>query len=564
MSDLPTGQVEAAAATPLAIKQGVPLPSDPRLLGQMLDRSVARFPDRAAIDFMGRITTWGELGVAVDRAAAGLQRLGVVKGTRVALCLPNTPYYPILFFATLKAGGIVVNVNPLYVERELTHLIEDSGAEIIATADVAEIQSRVLKVAGETGIRHVISCPIADVLPRVKGFAYRLVKRKEIGRAPRTPMHLFFADLLAGGGTPAPVAVAPEEVAVLQYTGGTTGVPKAAMLSHANIVANTDAMLVHVGGESAEQDRVLGVLPLFHVFALTNVLTFSTLVGAEMILLPRFELKQLLATLSRTRPSYFPAVPTIYNALANLGADQRPDLSSIKVCISGGAPLPIEVRHAFEANTGAKLVEGYGLSEASPIITCNPFEGVNKEGSAGLPFPGTTIEIRDRDDPSRIVAAGEKGEICARGPQVMSGYWHKPAETAAAFADGALRTGDVGYLDEDGYLFIVDRIKDMILCGGYNVYPRVIEEALYEHPAVVEAVVIGVADAHRGQAPKAFVVLNEPGVVTGAELRDFLRDKISKIELPREVEIRDTLPKTLIGKLSKKELVAEEEAKAAR
>ena len=560
MSD--TANIEAAA--PLAIKQGLPLPANPRLLGDLLDRSVARFPDRAAIDFMGRITTWGELGAAVDRAAAGLQALGVVKGTRVALCLPNTPYYPILFYATLKAGGIVVNVNPLYVERELTHLIEDSGAEIIVTPDVADIQARVLKVASETGIRHVISCPIADVLPAIKKFAYRIVKRKEIGRAARTPQHLFFADLIAKGAAPTPVPVAPDEVAVLQYTGGTTGVPKAAMLSHANIVANTDAMLVHVGGESAEQDRVLGVLPLFHVFALTNVLTFGTLVGAEMILLPRFELKQLLATLKRTRPTYFPAVPTIYNVLANLGADQRPDLSSVKVCISGGAPLPIEVRHAFEVNTGSKLVEGYGLSEASPIITCNPFEGVNKEGSAGLPFPGTTIEIRDRENPARIMPAGEKGEICARGPQVMSGYWHNPAATEAVFADGALRTGDVGYLDEDGYLFIVDRIKDLILCGGYNVYPRVIEEALYEHPAVVEAVVIGVPDAHRGQAPKAFVVLNEPGVVTGAALRDFLRDKISKIELPREVEIRDTLPKTLIGKLSKKELVEEELQKAAR
>ncbi|MCU6452762.1 long-chain fatty acid--CoA ligase [Sphingomonas sp. A2-49] len=529
----------------------------------MLDRSVARFPDRAAIDFMGKVTRWGELGAAVDRAAAALQALGVVKGTRVALCLPNTPYYPILFYATLKAGGIVVNVNPLYVERELTHLIEDSGAEVIATCDIAEIQARVLKVASVTGMRHVISCPIADALPPLKKFGYKLVKRKEIGRAATDGRHLSFAGFMARGGTPAPVAVDPDEVAVLQYTGGTTGVPKAAMLSHANIVANTDAMLVHVGGESADQDRVLGVLPLFHVFALTNVLTFATLVGAEMILLPRFELKQLLATLKRTRPTYFPAVPTIYNVLANVGEGERPDLSSVKVCISGGAPLPQEVRHAFEANTGAKLVEGYGLSEASPIITCNPFEGLNKEGSAGLPFPGTTIEIRDRDDPARIVAAGEKGEICARGPQVMSGYWRNPAATAAVFADGALRTGDVGYLDADGYLFIVDRIKDMILCGGYNVYPRVIEEALYEHPAVVEAVVIGVADAHRGQAPKAFVVVNDPAV-TGAALRDFLRDKISKIELPREVEIRDTLPKTLIGKLSKKELVAEEEAKAAR
>lgn len=564
MSDDASRDTSTTIMPSLAIQHGVPLAAHPRLLGDMLDRSVLRFPDRPAVDFMGRITTWGALGADVDRAAAALQALGVVKGTRVALCLPNTPYYPVLFYATLKAGGIVVNVNPLYVERELTHLIEDSGAEIIATCDIAEIQARVIKVAGETGIRHVISCPIADVLPGLKKFGYKLVKRKEIGRAPASARHLYYADFMKKGGTPQPVAVDPHEVAVLQYTGGTTGTPKAAMLSHANIVANTDAMLVHCGGEVPEQDRVLGVLPLFHVFALTNVLTFSTLVAAEMILLPRFELKQLLATIKRTRPTYFPAVPTIYNALANLPAEQRPDLSAIKVCISGGAPLPVEVRHAFEANTGAKLVEGYGLSEASPIITCNPFEGVNKEGSAGLPFPGTTIEIRDREDPTRIVPAGEKGEICARGPQVMSGYWHKPAETAAAFADGALRTGDVGYLDADGYLFIVDRIKDMILCGGYNVYPRVIEEALYEHPAVVEAVVIGVADAHRGQAPKAFVVLNPPGAATAAELRDFLRDKISKIELPREVEIRDTLPKTLIGKLSKKELVEEEQAKAAR
>jgi long-chain acyl-CoA synthetase len=564
MSDSANGNTAAATALALAIKQGAPLPSRPRLLGDMLDRSVARFPDRAAVDFLGKVTTWGELGVAVDRAAGALQALGVVKGTRVALCLPNTPYYPILFYATLKAGGIVVNVNPLYVERELRHLVEDSGAEIIVTADVAEIQARVLKVAGETGIRHVVSCPIADVLPALKKIGYKLVKRKEIGRAAATPGHLYFADFMRRGGKPVAVPVAPDEVAVLQYTGGTTGVPKAAMLSHANIVANTDAMLVHVGGESDTQDRVLGVLPLFHVFALTNVLTFATLVGAEMILLPRFELKQLLGTLKRTRPTYFPAVPTIYNVLANLGESERPDLSSVKVCISGGAPLPQEVRQAFEAHTGAKLVEGYGLSEASPIITCNPFEGLNKPGSAGLPFPGTTIEIRDRENPTRIMPAGEKGEICARGPQVMAGYWHNPAATEAVFADGALRTGDVGYLDTDGYLFIVDRLKDMILCGGYNVYPRVIEEALYEHPAVVEAVVIGVADAHRGQAPKAFVVLNPADAATPAELRDFLRDKVSKIELPREVEIRDTLPKTLIGKLSKKELVAEEEAKAAR
>ncbi|WP_176499263.1 long-chain-fatty-acid--CoA ligase [Sphingomonas sp. HMP9] len=542
---------------------GAPLLGEPRLLGDMLDTSVRRFGSRNVLDFMGRTLTYAELGESVDCAARGLQDLGVVKGTRVALCLPNTPYYPILFFAILKAGGVVVNVNPLYVERELAHLLEDSGATIIATCDITEIYARVLKVAGQMGVKHVITCPIAGALPTVKSIAYRIFKRAEIARAPNDARHLTFDTLLKAKGAPAPVDVAPNEVAVLQYTGGTTGEPKAAMLSHANLVANADAMVVFVGGEQPHQDRVMGALPLFHVFALTTVLTYSIRTGAEMILLPRFELQQLLKTIARTKPSYFPAVPTIYAAITTAADTQTVDLSSIHACISGGAPLPAEVRTAFEAATGAKLVEGYGLSEASPIITCNPIGGINKPGSAGLPFPGTTIEIRDREDPSRLLPIGENGEICARGPQITQGYWHKPAATADLFVDGALRTGDVGHLDADGYLFIVDRIKDLILAGGYNVYPRVIEEALYEHPAVLEAVVIGVPDKYRGQSPKAFVVLAEGAVATPLELRDFLRDKISKIELPREVEIRDTLPKTLIGKLSKKELVAEEAAKAA-
>ncbi len=542
---------------------GVPLQGEPRLLGDMLDASVRRFGSRNVLDFMGRTLTYAELGASVDRAARGLQDLGVVKGTRVALCLPNTPYYPILFFAILKAGGIVVNVNPLYVERELAHLLEDSGATIIATCDIAEIHARVLKVAGQMGVKHVITCPIAAALPTLKSIAYRLFKRAEIGHAPSDARHCTFDSLLKAKGAPVPVAVSPTEVAVLQYTGGTTGEPKAAMLSHANLVSNADAMMVFVGGEQPHQDRVLGALPLFHVFALTTVLTYSIRAGAEMILMPRFELGQLLKTIDRTKPSYFPAVPTIYAAITTAAETQTIDLSSIHACISGGAPLPAEVRIAFEAATGAKLCEGYGLSEASPIITCNPIDGLNKPGSAGLPFPGTTIEIRDREDPTRLLPIGENGEICARGPQITQGYWHKPAATADLFADGALRTGDVGHLDEDGYLFIVDRIKDLILAGGYNVYPRVIEEALYEHPAVLEAVVIGVPDKYRGQAPKAFVVLADGAVATPLELRDFLRDKISKIELPREVEIRDSLPKTLIGKLSKKELVAEETAKAA-
>jgi long-chain acyl-CoA synthetase len=544
-------------------RAGAPLPVAPHLLTDLLDDAVLRYGDRPAIDFLGRVTRYAELGEMVTRAARGLQDLGVKPGTRVGLCLPNTPYYPILYFATLRIGGIVVNLNPLYIVRELVHLIEDSGAEVVAVCDLAQFHDRVVETAATTKVRHIITCPIADALPPLKRFAYRIFKRKDIAPALHGERHLRFADLVANPATPDPVAIKPGDVAVFQYTGGTTGVPKAAMLTHANLTANAEAELVHVGGMREEQDRVIGVLPLFHVFALTSVLNFAVRVGAEMILLPRFELRQLLATIRRTRPSYFPAVPTIYGAINAVAAKEKIDFSFIHACISGGAALPVEVRQSFEKLTGSRVVEGYGLSEASPIITCNPIDGLHKAGSAGIAFPGTVIEIRALDDPHRILPTGERGEICARGPQVMKGYWNRPAETDAVFVDGALRTGDVGYLDEDGYLFIVDRIKDMILSGGYNVYPRVIEEALYEHPAVREAVVIGVPDEYRGQAAKAFVTLTARAATTPEALHAFLEDKLNKIELPREIEIRETLPKTLIGKLSKKELVAEELAKAA-
>ena len=540
---------------------GLPLETAPRLMTQMFDAAVARFGDRSAVDFFGRSISYAELAAQVERATLGLQALGVVKGTRVALSLPNTPHYPVLFLAVLRAGGTVVNVNPLYVDRELRHLLADSGAEIVATSDMPEMHARVCRIAEELGVRHVITCRIAEALPMVKSLAYRVFKRGDMAKVPPGARYVSFAALVAKRGTPAPVDVTPDATAVLQYTGGTTGLPKAAMLSHANLVSNADAMVIHVGGESATQDRVLGVLPLFHVFALTTVFSFSIRTGSQMILMPRFELEAMLKIIETAHPTFFPAVPTIFNAVANVAAQRRIDLSQIRACVSGGAPLPSEVRDAFEKNTGGRLVEGYGLSEASPIITCNPLDAPNRPGSAGIPFPGTTIEIRDPEAPHAIRPQGELGEICARGPQVMQGYWKHPDETAAVFVDGALRTGDIGYLDPDGYLFIVDRIKDVILAGGYNVYPRVLEEALYEHPAVAEAVVIGVDDPYRGQAPKAFVTLKPGFTATGEELRDSLKGKVSKIELPREVEIRESLPKTLIGKLSKKELVEEERAR---
>jgi long-chain acyl-CoA synthetase len=314
---------------------------------------------------------------------------------------------------------------------------------------------------------------------------------------------------------------------------------------------------VHIGKE-----RVLAVLPFFHVFAMTAVLNYSVEVAAEIVMLPRFDLKQVLATIRKQRITIFHAVPTIYTAInaAAAAKNRAMDLSSVRYGVSGGAPLPGEVRTRFVELTGCKLVEGYGLTEASPVVSSNPPDGENRGGSVGLPLLDTLVEIRDPTDPARLLPAFERGEVCVRGPQVMAGYWNRPEDTAAVFTDGALRTGDIGYLDADGYLFLVDRIKDVIFCSGYNVFPRVIEDALYQHPAVLEATVIGVPDAYRGQSPKAFVVLRPGQTATGEELRQFLRDHVSKIELPKSVEIRDSLPKTMIGKLSKKELVAAEEA----
>lgn len=554
--------VPAAAPSAPSVARGAELASTPRLVTDMLDRTVELHGDRVAIDFLGRRVRWRELAELVDFAAAGLQRLGVVRGTRVALCLPNMPAYPILHLATLRAGGIVVNANPLYVERELEHLLADSGAEVVATVDLADVHGRVSRAAERLGVRHVVTCRLADALPPAKSILYRWLRRREIARPVAGGRHLDFSRLVARRVRPAPVRVSPYDVAVLQYTGGTTGSPKAAMLTHASLVANADAMAAHLG-ERREQERIMGALPLFHVFALTTVLNSALRTGARMVLLPRFELKGLLAAVGRTRPTYLPAVPTILHAVANAPGRARAGFASLRACISGGAPLPAEVRAAFERATGARVVEGYGLSEASPILACNPVDAGNRDGSAGLPFPGTTIEIRDPDDPERLLPLGEVGEVCARGPQLMRGYWNKPEETAAVLSGGRLRTGDLGRLDADGFLHIVDRLKDVILCGGYNVYPRVLEDALNEHPEVAEAVVVGVPDDYRGQAPKAFVVLRPPAAATPADLRAFLAERVSRIELPREIELRGALPKTLIGKHSKKELAEEERLKHA-
>jgi long-chain acyl-CoA synthetase len=542
---------------------GPPSPVIPsRLLTDLIDHAVRDHPARIAIDFLGRRWTYAEIGTLVDRAARGLQDIGVGPGTRLGLCLPNTPYFVILYFAALKCGATIVNFNPLYVEHELRHQIRDSGTTVMAVPDLKMIHSKVLAVADEAGLQKIVVCPVADILPPFQSLGFRLFKRADHAIVPHDERHISFRAIIASAAPYRPVASVPDDVAVLQYTGGTTGVPKGAMLTHANLTANSAQMIAHVGGVPAEQDRVMGVLPLFHVFALTTVLNFTVDTAAEMILLPRFEINQLLKTIARTRPTQLLAVPTMLTAIIKAAEQHQVDFSSLRYCVSGGAPLPFDIRHAFETLTDCPVVEGYGLSESSPILTCNPINGV-KDNSAGPPFVDTVIEIHSLEDPHLIMPLGERGEVCARGPQVMKGYWNRPDETGQVFVDGALRTGDVGYLDADGYLFLVDRIKDVIIAGGYNIYPRVIEEALYDHPDIAEAVVIGVPDEYRGQAPKAFVVLRPGHQVTTAAVADFLHGRLSKIEMPREIEIRESLPKTLIGKLSKKELIAEEARKTA-
>jgi long-chain acyl-CoA synthetase len=542
-------------AYPAGITWDLALP--PTTLVDVFEDAVARFGERPCLDFMGRRWTYGQVGALVGRAAAGFRRLGAGPGTRIGLCLPNGPHYVVAFFAALRCGATVVNFNPLYVPAELAAQAKDSGTEIMVAPDLEPILGRVLGLLDHGPVRQVVACPFAAALPFPKNLLFRLARRKAIGRIPAGhPRVLRWAALLAGGPVAQPTPE-PEDIAVLQYTGGTTGTPKGAMLSHANLAANLRQVQAWSPQCRPGEERTLAVLPFFHVFALTAVLCSSIGWGAELVMLPRFEPKMLIAALRRTRPTIFHGVPTLFKAVLDHGA-RREDLASVRICISGGAALPAEVKRAFEAQSGCRLVEGYGLTEASPVCFCNPLEGTPREGSIGLPLPGIRAEIRALDDPQRVLPPGEKGELCVAGPNVMAGYWNRPEETAAVIGpDGVLHTGDVGIMDEDGYVTLVDRIKDLIICSGFNVYPRMIEEALYAYPDVVAATVVGQPDPYRGESPAAFVQVRPGSMATPEALRAFLKNRLSAIEMPRLIEIRPELPRTAVGKLSKKELKAE-------
>lgn len=534
--------------------KGEPLPD-------MLDRTVRDYGGSIATYFMGATMTYREIGALADKVAKGLQELGVKKGTRVGLLLPNAPYFPILYYGILKAGGIVVNFNPLYTVEEIAHQVKDSGAEIMVTLDLKLLYSKVDALLSSGALAKAIVCPFPKVLPGLKGMLFKLVKGKELAKIDASPHRakiVTFDQLTANDGKYNRIAIDPDnDVAVLQYTGGTTGTPKGAMLTHSNLTINVkqaDLWEVNFGKGT---ERIMAVLPFFHVFAMTTIMNRGVANAAQMILVPRFELEMVMKLIRATKPTIMPGVPTLFNAIRNYPKLNKDDLKSLRSGISGGAPLPVELKRNFEKEAGVNIVEGYGLSETSPIATCNPLDGPVKDGSIGLPMPRTILSLRSLDDPTQEVPLGEKGEICIAGPQVMKGYWNKPEETKAAFVGEFFRTGDVATMDEDGFTYIVDRIKDLILCSGYNVYPRRIEEAIYEHPAVEEVTVIGIPDDYRGEAPKAFIKLRSGQSATVEEMFKFLEPKLSKIEMPAQIEFRDALPKTMVGKLSKKELRAE-------
>ena len=540
-------------------------------LQQFLDDSAAKFPDRIAITFLGKQITYRELLSYCNAFARGLADMGVRKGARVALYLPNVPQMVIAYYGVFKAGAICVPTNPLYTERELSYQLKDSGAKVLVTLDLDLTLSKVKAVKDSVGLETVIVGRVSDYLPFPKNLLYPLVKRKELARVPAGGGYVRFKDLIKRNGKTAPeVEVDPSDPAALMYTGGTTGVSKGAVLTHANMVANTYHFFCWASaGEMKDtpQESIMAVLPLFHSFGMAACMHSSILWGAMLILFPtrpKPDVSDLLEMIRDEQPEYLPGVPALYTAMANNPRAKQYKVDCIKGCMSGAAPLPVEVLQKFEAMTGGEIFEGYGLSETSPFAATSPRLGLRKVGSVGLPFIDTEIRIVDQETGERDMPIGEAGEILIKGPQVMKGYWNRPEETKASLRDGWLYTGDIGRMDEDGYLFIVDRKKDMVITGGFNVYPRDVEEVLYEHPKVLEAGVIGVPDERSGERVKAFVVLKEGQTATAEEIIEFCRTKLTAYKVPKYMEFRKELPKNNVGKLLRRVLREEHGVRPAK
>jgi long-chain acyl-CoA synthetase len=528
-------------------------------LTYFLEQAAKNYPNHNALYFLGKRITYHELLTMSYQFAHALMKRGVKKGDRVAIMLPNSPQAVIAYYGALFAGAIVVQTNPLYTERELAYQMNDSGTEIIITLDL--LYNRVMNVKPSTPLKRVIITSVADFLPFIKKQLYPLVQRKQ-GIKPQVrysdEVEPFLSLLKESATTPVHVEIDPDrDLALLQYTGGTTGTAKGVMLSHKNLVANAVQCTAVLYKMKPGKEKVLGVLPLFHVYGMTAVMNKGIKMAAEIILVPKFDVKQILTLINKKKPTLFPGAPTMYIALINHPDLQKYDISSIEACVSGSAPLPLEVQQRFEELTGGKLVEGYGLTEASPVTHSNPLWGHRISGSIGLPWPDTDCKIVDPATGEEL-PQGEIGELAVKGPQVMEGYWNRQEETAAVLRDGWLLTGDIAYMDEKGYFYIVDRKKDMIIAGGYNIYPREVEEVLFEHPDVQEAAVVGVPDPYRGETVKAFIVVKQGHEVSAEALDQHCRKRLAAYKVPRQYEFRKELPKTMVGKVLRRQLQEEE------
>ncbi|MGI8649294.1 MAG: long-chain-fatty-acid--CoA ligase [Rubrobacter sp.] len=514
---------------------------------EFLGRSVERHSEKVALSFFGRDIPFTQLYGAVEKLSGAMSGAGIGKGDRVALMLPNCPQYVMGFFATTKLGAVVTQLNPLYVEREIEHILRDSGAETIFV--YADMYPRVKAVLPETSLKNVVVVSFQGEVELDEG-------------------HYLFDDFLATGeGEVAPAPIDPEEdLAALQYTGGTTGVSKGAMLTHRNLLANVGQTLDMFASNREKfqnNEGIIGVLPFFHIYGLTCVMMFGLDLGLKQLLIPRFDPEMILNTVRDNEPKFFPAVPTMYMGLMASGADLKEyGFDKIDTLNSGGAALPVNLKRSFEEKSSNKLFEGYGLSETSPVTHNNPtFLEEGREGSIGIPIPSTDARIVDVDTGNEEMPVGESGELIIQGPQVMKGYWNMPDETEKALRDGWLYTGDVATMDEDGYFYIVDRKKDMIVASGYNIYPREVEEVLFEHPDVSEAVAVGVPDEYRGETVKAFVVKKSDSDLTSDELVSFCKERLAAYKVPKAVEFRDELPKSTVGKLLRRVLADEEKSR---
>ncbi|GAA3705871.1 long-chain fatty acid--CoA ligase [Sphingomonas cynarae] len=529
----------------------------------LFEASAARRGAAPLIDFLGRRYSYAETLDGARRVACGLAAMGYGPGDRIGLFLPNVPHYVAAYYGALMLGATVVNFSPLYSAGELADQVNDSGTRLLFTLSASALLPTAMQVLERSGLERLVVGSIAGALPPAKSLVYCLFRRREIAPRPDDPRIVAFSALIANKGTCTVPAIDPDrDIALIQYTGGTTGTPKGAMLTHANLAANAEQVARLDPDRGTGVDRILGVLPLFHVFANTCVLNRTVLTGGEIVMLPRFDAGQTLAALARTGATTLPGVPTMYRALIDHPRAAAADFSSLRVCVSGGAPLPLELKQRFETVTGATLVEGYGLSESAGVVSSNPYFAEGRTGSIGQPIPGTEVRLVDKEDPTRSVAAGEPGEIVIAGPQIMLGYWQRPEVDDTTFVvdhDGRrwLRTGDVGEIDPDGFIRVVDRLKDMIAVSGFKVFPSQIEAVLHHHAAIREVLVVGLPDPYRGEAPHAYVTVADDEAITGEALRDWLNPQLGRHERVDRVVIRAVLPKTMIGKLSRKDLLAE-------